>query len=126
VSRSDRLGGSQSGGGKNIAFTVTSDKTLYSEPVSQWSSEPVGQWSREPVDQCERCGLTEQLVGSAVERLADRRVLVLLVVLDGPEVGQRAHEAPEVHLVLAGKRTHPKQVDRVSQSQRSAVGYTAS
>ena len=30
--------------------------------------------------------LTQQLVGPAVERLADGGVLALLVVLDGPEV----------------------------------------
>lgn len=49
--------------------------------------------------------LTQQLVGPAVERLAGGGVLVLLVVLDGPEVGQGPHEAPEVHLVLPTTQT---------------------
>lgn len=45
--------------------------------------------------------LTEQLVRPAVERLAGRGVLVLLVVLDWPEVSQSSHEPSEVHLVLS-------------------------
>lgn len=48
--------------------------------------------------------LTQQLVGPAVERLAGCSVLVLLVVLDGPEVSQSTHEAPEVDLVLSEKQ----------------------
>ena len=59
----------------------------------------------------EAWGLTEQLVGSAVERLAGRVILVLLVVLDGSEVGQGPHEAPEVHLVLA--ETQPQNSSRL-------------
>lgn len=47
--------------------------------------------------------LTQQLVRPAVERLAGCCVLVLLVVLDWPEVSQSSHEAPEVHLVLSGR-----------------------
>lgn len=49
--------------------------------------------------------LTQQLVRPAVERLAGDGVLVLLVVLDRPEVGQRPHEAPEVHLILPEIKT---------------------
>lgn len=49
--------------------------------------------------------LTQQLVCPAVERLAGGGVLVLLVVLDRPEVSQGPHEAPEVHLVLSRIKT---------------------
>lgn len=45
--------------------------------------------------------LTEQLVCPAVERLAGCSILVLLVVLNGSEVSQGPHEAPEVYLVLS-------------------------
>lgn len=48
--------------------------------------------------------LTQQLVCPAVERLTGG-VLVLLVVLNGPEVSQGPHEAPEVHLVLSKIKT---------------------
>lgn len=54
--------------------------------------------------EAQRATLTQQLVRPAVERLAGRGVLVLLVVLDGPEVSQGSHEAPEVHLVLPKKQ----------------------
>lgn len=49
--------------------------------------------------------LTQQLVCPAVERLASGSILVLLVVLNRPEVSQRPHEAPEVHLVLTTIKT---------------------
>lgn len=49
--------------------------------------------------------LTQQLVCPAVERLADGSILVLLVVLNRPEVSQGPHEAPEVHLVLTTIKT---------------------
>lgn len=44
--------------------------------------------------------LTQQFVCPAVERL-NSGVLVLLVVLNRPEVSQGPHEAPEVDLVLS-------------------------
>lgn len=49
--------------------------------------------------------LTQQLVCPAVERLASGSILVLLVVLNRPEVSQGPHEAPEVHLVLTTIKT---------------------
>lgn len=49
--------------------------------------------------------LTQQLVCSAVERLASSSILVLLVVLNRPEVSQGPHEAPEIHLVLTTRKT---------------------
>lgn len=54
--------------------------------------------------------LTEQFVCPAVEWLAGWGVLVLLIVLDGSEVSQGPHEAPEVYLVLSktNKQTEKK------------------
>lgn len=49
--------------------------------------------------------LTKQLVCPAVERLTGDGVLVLLVVLNRPEVSQGPHEAPEVHLILSKTKT---------------------
>lgn len=49
--------------------------------------------------------LTQQLVYPAVERLGGGSILVLLIVLNRPEVSQGPHEAPEVHLVLTTIKT---------------------
>lgn len=59
-----------------------------------------------PVDVEDACpSLTQQFVCPAVERLAGGGVLVLLIVLNRPEVSQGPHEAPEVHLVLSEVKT---------------------
>lgn len=49
--------------------------------------------------------LTEQLVCPAVERLAGSGILALFIVLDGSEVSQSPHKAPEVYLVLSRNQT---------------------
>lgn len=67
-------------------------------------------------------GLTQQLVGPAVEGLADSDAL-LLVVLNGSEVSQNPHEAPEVHLVLATKQRQ-RAIQRSPLKTRESDGRT--
>lgn len=61
--------------------------------------------------------LTQQFVCPAVERLAGGGVLVLLVVLNGPEVSQGPHEPSEVHLVFSEGKT--ASCVHVANTQRS-------